>query len=1043
MLSTHANPVHAMRRTGVQCVVSAMVRKNKPLRNGRRGEDLPARIALLIVEAREQILEHLERADLAVHRESLTERAADAGVNGRRRDLHETPFGSMDHGFMSRFHSSHGEENALATPGLQPLRTLNGTNLDCGMTDTDPKHRINEAIGRARQHSPFLRLQLDRFPAVTQALESGSIDDALKQAGNAGEGAPSLAAILRRERAALAAALAIGDLAGIVPLERLIGLLSDFADRALERAVETAIRERTPDAEPRGFAVIGLGKHGSRELNYSSDLDPLFLFDPATLPLKPREEPVQGAVRIGQRIVELLQKRDGDGYVFRIDLRLRPSSEITPIALPVDAAISYYESSALPWERAAFIRSRHAAGDPALGRYFLDAIHPFVWRRSLDFGAIGELQTITRRIRDHYAQGQQFAPGYDLKRGRGGIREVEFFAQIHQLIHGGRQPELRAPATLDALSVLAADGRISMDDCRTMSDAYRLFRTVEHRLQMVDDRQTHSLPADPAALDNVASLHGLDSGAALLEILRPHVEAVADRYTAMAGEEERRLPLIPEALEAHLAGLGLTAPAEARSRIERWRSGKARSLRTAPARDAFEAMLPLLVEAFAKAPDPMRAMNRFEDLTERLPSGVNFYRLLQARPGLTEHLAEILSHAPTLAEQLARRPELLDGLIDASAFELPPPLPVLISEFARAEREGEDYQLLLDRVRRLVNERRFALGVQLVTGRSRPLDVTEGYARVAEAAINVLADAAVAEFEKRHGKVPGSELLILGLGRLGGEALTHASDLDLVYLFSGTHEAESDGEKPLRATDYFNRLAPRVTAALSVPTAAGPLYDIDTRLRPSGQDGLLAVSVESFDRYQQEQAWTWEHLALLRARPIYGSAEARSNLREVIDRTLARPRDPVAVTAEAVRMRRDIGLHKRPSGPFDIKLGPGGLVDLEFAIHTLQLRTGIGLDPHLEVAIAALREAGLVPPETTSALRLLISMLVMFRLVSPSSAEPAKATRPLVARACGLADWNALLAAHEEARQSVSELWKNVAAAADGADHAIERQGEW
>ncbi|QAY79804.1 bifunctional [glutamate--ammonia ligase]-adenylyl-L-tyrosine phosphorylase/[glutamate--ammonia-ligase] adenylyltransferase [Sphingosinicella sp. BN140058] len=889
---------------------------------------------------------------------------------------------------------------------------------------------MQDALARARRHSPFLRLQLDRFPAVATALETGTIVQAVQTARGAGVDAPSLAAALRRERSALATALAIGDLAGLIPFEALVAELSDLADKSLHRAIEAAILERTPDAEPRGFTIIALGKHGSRELNYSSDIDPLFLFDPATLPLKPREEPGQAAVRIGQRVIELIQKRDGEGYVFRIDLRLRPSSEVTPIALPVDAAISYYESSALPWERAAFIRARHAAGDVALGRYFLDAIHPFVWRRSLDFGAIEELQSITRRIRDHYSQGQKFGPGYDLKRGRGGIREVEFFAQIHQLIHGGREPGLRARATLDALAALAADARISSTDAADMADAYRLFRTIEHRLQMVDDRQTHSLPADPAALDNVARLHGLEDGASLLALLRPQVDRVAAVYTAMAGDQEEHLPLVPEALEVRLAEIGFASPAEARGRVDRWRSGKARSLRTAPAREAFEAMLPLLLEAFARAPDPMRAMNRFEDVLERLPSGVNFYRLLQARPGLTEHLAEILSHAPTLADQLARRPELLDGLIDASAFDLPPPLSDLIAEFVQAERKGEDYQMILDRVRRLVNERRFALGVQLVTGRSQPLDVTTGYARVAEAALNVLADVTIAEFEKRHGKVPGSELLILALGRFGGEALTHASDLDLVYLFSGTHEAESDGEKPLRATDYFNRLAPRVTAALSVPTAAGPLYEVDTRLRPSGKDGLLAVSVESFERYQREQAWTWEHLALLRARPIYGSPAARAELAAVIDRTLRLSRDPGQVTAEAVRMRRDIALHKQAGGPFDIKLGEGGLVDLEFAVHTLQLRTGIGLDPHLEVAIEALCRAGLVRQDSDEALRLLISMLVMFRLVSPSSAEPAEASRPLVARACGLPDWQALLAAHAQARQSVSELWRNVAAAA-------------
>jgi len=895
------------------------------------------------------------------------------------------------------------------------------------MNETQSEEAVNEALRRARAYSPYLRAQLSQFPEVAEALARGSVDRAITAAAGAGEDAPGVAAALRRERNALAAALAVADLAGLIGLEALMAALSDLADRSLERALAAAIEERTPGEPVRGFAIVALGKHGSRELNFSSDIDPIFLFDPATLPRRAREEPGQAAVRIGQRVIELLQKRDENGFVFRVDLRLRPSPEVTPIALPVDAAISYYESSALPWERAAFIRARHAAGDEALGRYFLEAIHPFVWRRSLDFGAIGEIQAITRRIRDHYAQGQAFGPGYELKRGRGGIREVEFYAQIHQLIHGGREPGLRAPATLDALAVLAAGGRIDPASAARLAEAYRLLRTLEHRLQMVDDRQTHLLPGDPDELDSVARLHGLADGAALLALLQPHVDRVATLYDGLAGHEERRLPLGGDQLESQLARAGFEDPAAARLRIDGWRGGKARSLRSGAAQEAFEAMLPVVIDAFAQAPDPMRAMNRFDDVVQRLPSGVNFYRLLEARPGLTGQVATILSHAPALAEQLGRRPQLLDGLIDASAFAPVPATAELIEEFARSERADEDYQLVLDRVRLRVNERRFALGAQLVVARTDPIEAAEGYSRIAEAAINVLAAAATQEFERRHGRVAGSELLVMGLGRLGGEALTHASDLDLVYLFSGTHEAESDGPKPLRATDYFNRLAPRVTAALSVPTAAGPLYDVDTRLRPSGEDGMLAVSLEGFERYQREQAWTWEHMALLRARPLYGSTAGRAALGSIILETLRRPRDADRMTADAVRMRGDIARHKPPSGPFDIKRGPGGLVDLEFAVHTLQLRHGIGLDPHLEVAIAELLEAGLVPADTDPDLRLLTRMLVMFRLVSPDSAEPPEATRPLVAQACGLESWSALLEAHARARERVAGLWASVA----------------
>ncbi len=895
------------------------------------------------------------------------------------------------------------------------------------MNETQGEERVKDALARARLHSPFLKLQLDRFPEIAEELEAGRAERAIGRAASAGDRADDVAASLRRERGALAAALAVADLAGAIPLEGLMEALADLADRALQRALAAVFAERTPDHAPTGFAVIALGKHGSRELNYSSDVDLVFLFDPATLPLKPREEPGQGALRIGNRLVELLQKRDAEGYVFRVDLRLRPSPEVTPIVLPVDAAISYYESSALPWERAAFIRARQVAGDERLGRYFLDALHPFVWRRSLDFGAIGEVQAITRRIRDHYSQGQIFGPGFDVKRGRGGIREIEFFAQIHQLIHGGREPALRAPATLDALAALKAAGRIDPEAADDLAGAYRLLRTVEHRLQMVDDRQTHALPAEAGALDNVARLHGLDSGKALLDLLEEPVARCGELYDGLAGHGEERIPLNPEALESHLRNAGFDDPVSARLRIEGWRGGKARSLRTAAAGEAFEAMLPVLIEAFGRAPDPMRAMNRFDDVVTRLPSGVNFYRLLEARPGLTEHLGIILSHAPALAEQLGRRPQLLDGLIDASAFAPAGPVEALVADFSRSEREGEDYQLVLDRVRRRVNERRFALGVQLIVAHSDPIEAAEGYSRVAEGAINVLARATIAEFEARHGRVPGSELLIMGLGRLGGEALTHASDLDLVYLFSGTHEAESDGPRPLRATDYFNRLAPRVTAALSVPTASGPLYDVDTRLRPSGIDGMLAVSLESFERYQGEQAWTWEHMALTRARPVFGSKAGRAALQAVIDATLGKKRDPARLVADAVAMRAEMASHKAARGRFDIKLGAGGLVDLEFAVHTLQLKHNIGLHPHLEDALQELVAAGLVSEEIDPALRLLTRMLVMFRLVSPQSDEPPDETKPLVAAACGLPDWNALLAAHDAARQRVAKLWRRVA----------------
>ncbi|MBB3983512.1 glutamate-ammonia-ligase adenylyltransferase [Sphingobium fontiphilum] len=884
------------------------------------------------------------------------------------------------------------------------------------------------AEARIRRHSPFLSRQMDRFGAIAGLLRAGDLEAALKAAHRAGEAADSVAQSLRRRRFALALVTGFADLAGAWDLDRVTRTLSDFADQALDEALAAAMAERYPDAEHRGFAVLALGKHGSRELNYSSDIDPILLYDPRVLPHNSREEPAEAAVRIGRRMSELLTAPDGDGYVFRVDLRLRPSPEATPIALPVEAAIGYYESSALGWEQAAFIRARAAAGDRELGDYFLRAIRPFVWRRNLDFGAIDAITDISRRIRDHYAQGQAFGPSYDLKRGRGGIREVEFFAQVHQLIHGGRDPALRSGATREALGALAAAGLIQGEVADRLDAAYVLFRTIEHRLQMVEDLQTHSLPAQQPALDNVAGLHGLADGDALLDLLRPHVEWVGRNYDRLTPEQDRdALSHDEDKLRDQLLAMGFDDPAAPLARIAGWRAGKMRALRNAPAREALEDLLPGLMRELARSPDPDRAINRLDDMIGRLPSAINFFKLLAARPALVSLLGEILSHAPTLAEALGRRAELIDGLIDASAFDPPPPVAELADQFSMLE-QGDDYQTLLDRVRQKVGDRRFALGAQIVRG-GDPLEAGRGYCRVAEAAVETLARATISEFEATHGRVPGGELAILALGRLGGGVLTHASDLDVVFLFTGDFAAESDGASPLGATRYFNRLAQRITNALSVHTASGPLYEVDTRLRPSGAQGLLAVSFDSFARYQREGAWTWEHLALTRARPIFGSPDARAALQAIVDETLHAPRDVDALAAQAVSMRGEIAKHKPPAGEWDVKLAPGGLVDLEFLIHVSQFRHGMAFTPDLKAALEQLVAAGHLPADLIPAHDLVTRYLIVSRLVSPKSTEPPEASRELVARACGLPHWTALLESYGRARQSIGQAWQAVAAA--------------
>lgn len=874
----------------------------------------------------------------------------------------------------------------------------------------------HHAIGRARAHSPFLEQALRRQPALAEVFERGEGEAALALARTAGDGALDVPTALRRERLALATALAIGDLAGAFPLQHVIAELSAFADRAVDAAIADALLRRMPDAQPAGFTAIALGKHGAGELNYSSDIDPILLYDPARLPRRGRDDPGEAAQRYARTFVETLSAQTGEGYVFRVDLRLRPASEITPLALSFDAALSHYESSALAWERAAFIRARAAGGDIAAGDAFLAAIRPFVWRRSLDFMALEEIRRLTARIRDHHRGQREPGPGFDLKRGRGGIREIEFFAQTHQLIYGGRVPALRQRGTRAALDALAAEGLIEAEEAQMLGRAYDRLRTVEHRLQMVHDRQTHSLPTDAAALDNVARLDGLPDGAALVEELRVLCGEVAERYGRLLDKEPAPAPARPTLDPARREQLF--------DRAALWPE-TIRSLRGPEARAALDAVLPDLIDALGQAPDPDHALARWETLLARLPSTVNLFRLFEQRPGLLALVLRLLTLAPPLADELARRPDLLDRLIDRSAFDLPGTVGDLAARMRRGEAD-DGYERRLDRIRRVVGEERFALGVQLIEARHDPLAIAAGLSRVAEAALEAAAEAATSEFEQVHGRMPGGELIVLGLGRLGGEALTHASDLDLVYLFTGDLGAASDGQRPLGASHYFNRLAQRVTAALSVPTAEGALYQVDTRLRPQGNQGPLAVSLDSFERYQREQAWTWEHMALTRARPVFGSSQAQREVGRIIGEVLRMPRDPDKLRADVLAMRAEIAAHKPAAGPFDAKLLRGALVDCEFIVHFLQLRERTAFSPRLGEAVGELVAGGWLTERFAAARRLQGRLLVAARLLAPDGAHPPEPAQAALARACEQPDYAALLQAFAEARHGVAQTWAEV-----------------
>lgn len=897
---------------------------------------------------------------------------------------------------------------------------------------SDASEDLRRAAATAWEQAPFLKGLLRSRAGLLARLAKDGADAAMADAMALVPGGDM--ARLRRARGDVALVVALADLAGIWALEPVTAALSDFADAAIDAAIRAAMAERGGDG--RGMVALGLGKLGSRELNYSSDVDLILLHEPDLIPRRPHEEPDEAAVRIARRAVAILGDLTADGYVARVDLRLRPASEITPMTLRMAAAENYYQSEAETWERLAFVRARAVGGDLNLGAAFLARIKPFVWRRSLDFTAVRDVQSVSLRIRDHFEGGQKLGPGFDLKRGRGGIREVEFFTQIHQLIWGGRDPALRAPATLDGLQALAKADIISSEMAETLGASYRSLRTVEHRLQMRRDEQTHMVPKLIADRRAVARLCGQADWPVVERGLAAVTAPVASAYDALIRAAAPQATPVPAD-----AGAWLKArhPRIAKGRfartlaplIGRWRSGHVRALKSETARASFERILPALVDELAVAADPERATARLDRFLEALPPAAQFLALLEANPRLVGLLGHLLGVAPTLADALVRAPALFDVMLGPDAFDPLPDATALTAEL-------HDYigtvgfEERLDRVRRWTGERRFQLGAQLIEGRADPLAVARSLSDLADAALDALVPAVTAQMEAAHGRVPGTAPLVLAMGRYGGGMLTHASDLDLIYLFEGEGTAASDGAKPMTASHWYNRWAQRLTSALSVPTAEGALYEVDTRLRPWGAKGMMMVSLDNFARYEAAEAEPWEHMALTRARLVAGSAAARAAAERVIDLQLQKPREAAALKREVVAMRAEIARAKPAGGEFDVKLGPGGLVDLEFIVHYLQLATPAALSADMETALVRLAAAGRLradeAAELQAALALLTRWLVVLRLVAPDqttlSGGFSEAVQAVIARALGASSFAVAAAELVLARERVRLAWK-------------------
>lgn len=895
---------------------------------------------------------------------------------------------------------------------------MSGAGSAIPSTDSSPEVR-HDTLDRLR-HSPFLTARRDSDPDVADAFLVGGAEEAAELALQVKAGLP-VAVQLRRQRMRLMLALALGDLSGEFDMVEVTARLSRFADNACDAALADAMRHVTGVEGTEGVALLALGKHGGREVNYSSDIDPIIIHDLDRLPPHARRSPQQVADRIVRGFVERMQTRTADGFVFRVDLRLRPTAEVSPPSIPIAGAIAHYEGAALPWERAAFVRARAAAGDIRLGQQFLAEIAPFVWRRSLDFGARGELASLAARIRTAAGDRETAAPGGDLKRGRGGIREVEFFVQSHQLIHGGRLRTLRSPNLLTALAALGDEALVDRSTVTQMGSDYRDLRTLEHRLQMIDDRQTHALPDDRESLDRVAWLHGMTDGQALLDSLAPVVDRVAGVFAELHPDTPTGLPADPARLAARLSSFG-DGEAAART-IAGWRVGSAPALRSAAAQDALEAALPALVDGLATADAPLLALHRLDDVVRRVPSAINLFRLLQANPPIARLLAETMAASPTLADRLADRPQLLDRLLDASALDPLPAAQTLEADWWR-DMAPLDQEPALDRLRDRVNEERFAIGVRLIAGVAKPAALSRELADVAEVATRLALRLTERDFAGRHGTVGDASLIVLALGRLGGRALTPASDLDLILLHDASAGARASGPGEHDATIYFNRLGQRVVAALSVPTAAGPLYDVDTRLRPSGAQGPLVPSVAAFRRYGLEEAWVWERMALCRARVIGGTTEGQARAADALAGVLTIREDATQIRSEAVAMRERMAASKPQRGPLDVKLMPGGLVDLEFIVHVEQLTSGFGMDPVLDDAVAALVSAGRLDPDCVAAARTLADTLFVLRLTAPGGELTMDAARRRTSIAAGRRDMAELNADLRTARHVVVRQWR-------------------
>ena len=927
--------------------------------------------------------------------------------------------------------------------------TLGARMRPCGpVIDARAAARVREALGGAEAieaawpalapvfgASPSLAGLARRYPGRLASLleidPGARLSDMLARAAAVALGEPQAASTaLRRLKAELHLLTALGDLGGVWGLDAVTGALTRFADAAVAAALAAAAREELAagrlarlgegDEGPvPGWFCIAMGKQGAFELNYSSDIDVSVFFDPERLPLAAGVEAQPFAVRLTQRLAELMQARTDEGYVFRIDLRLRPDPASTPPAISTPAALDYYESVGQNWERAAFIKARACAGDIAAAEAFLSELQAFIWRKNLDFAAIADIHSIKRQIHVHKVDERVSAKGFDLKLGRGGIREIEFYVQTQQLILGGRNPALRSRRTLDALQALVAAGHVEAEAAQELSASYQLLRDAEHRVQMLADEQTHRLPDSDSDRRRVAALAGFDRLRSFDAVITRTLKAVNARYGELFPEEEplssRFGSLVftgveddPETL-ATLARMGFSSPARISQTIRGWHHGHIPATRTERGRELFTRLAPRLLDAAQATGAPDTAFNRFGDFFSRLSSGVQLQSLFLAQPRLFELVVEVMAFAPRLASTLARRPAAIDAMLDAAfhqAIDLSEDRPMFHAAVARAE----GFEAAMDAIRRLQREQAFRIGVQVMSGAASAETAGKAFADLADLCIQALGPAALTEVERVGGAFDG-DVAVVALGKCGSREMSAGSDLDLMTLYRACDPAAVSAVKGWDASAYYGRFTQRLIAALSTQTAEGGLYEVDMQLRPSGTKGPVAVSFAAFENYYLGgEAETWEHLALTRARVVWATSETFArDAAAAIERALRQPRDRTRLARDVREMRELLERERPPKGDWDLKLSPGGLVDIEFAAQFLQLAhaaAGGPLRPNTAEALAAFHRSQVAPAEPLAALerawKLQQDLTQLLKVALEETHDPAEeptAFRALLARA--------------------------------------------